>query len=94
MRESGDEISSHDGTRWWSEGQWTPIPSGMLVFETSPAVLAIDDTEYPALSALIRYAADVDGYLRMLGVSEESISELDDSATSFSEGEETTGLDA
>jgi hypothetical protein len=83
-----------DGVMWWNEGEWQPIPSGMLDPEAhSTAVLAINAAEYPALSALIRYADDVESYLRMLGV-EYSISEQEDSSNALAEGEEEMGMDA
>jgi hypothetical protein len=92
-----------DSGMWWNEGEWQPIPPGTLNTDTSswvPAinagtsswVLEINADEYPELSELVRYADDVDGYLEMLGVGEDSISELDDSSAVPSEGEETMGM--
>ena len=94
MSELDAELPSPaDGVMWWNEGEWQPIPSGMIDAETSTVALAVNATEYPDLSVLIRYADDVESYLRMLGV-EDSISEQEDSSDEFTEGEEGMGMDA
>ena len=77
--------------RWWNKGEWQLIPSGILSAETSNLAAAINDAEYPDLSALIRYGDDVDGYLRMLGISENSISGREDSSA-MPEDEEPMGM--
>lgn len=74
MSDADAEAAAPQGViRWWAEGDWYPIPSEMLSPETTTLALAINDVEYPDLSALIRYADNVDGYLHMLGISESSI---------------------
>ena len=90
--EAAEAPAPQDAVRWWNEGEWRPVPSGMLSADTSSVTIAINDTEYPALSELIRYADNVDGYLRMLGVSESSISGQDNSSMEFAEDEETMGM--
>lgn len=94
MSDVGAELpASQDSGMWWNEneGEWQPIPPGMISTETSSWVLAINDVEYPALSELVRHADDVEGYLEMF-VSEDSNPERDDSSAASAEGEGLMGM--
>lgn len=93
MSEAESQASAaKEAVRWWHEGEWEPIPPGMLSAETSRVSIAISEAEYPALSALLRYADNVDDYLHMLGVSHDSIFGQDDSSTAPNGDDEPMGM--
>jgi hypothetical protein len=57
-------------------------PESELVSEESGRSIAINAEEYPDLATLVRFASDddVDGYLRAIGIDEETIEDEDEIA--------------
>lgn len=79
MSGSGSGSGEADqAVQWWVDGSWQDAPPGLVTPGKSPYSLAIDANEFPDLVEAIRYANDVDGYLRAIGVSEQTVSADDD----------------
>src|SRR5271154_504503 len=65
--------SSASDPKWWVNGAWRDATPDILTPGSSPYTFAINADEFPDLAQAIVLADDVSGYLRAIGVSENSI---------------------
>jgi hypothetical protein len=71
MSETGS--GAEQAAQWWVGDRWQEIRPELLDPDQTPFALALNAEEFPALVQAIQFSDDIDGYLRSLGVSEESI---------------------
>jgi hypothetical protein len=66
------QSSAYD-PKWWVNGAWRDVTPDILTPGSSPYAFAINADEFPDLAQAIVSADDISGYLRAIGVSENSI---------------------